>query len=82
MIMDSFSLFDFYLSYFVVPWQRITIPEILDDQWFKKGYKPPAFVEKEDTNLDDVEAVFRDSEVSSADLQKVLCVCVCVKREC
>ncbi|KAG5517266.1 hypothetical protein RHGRI_037878 [Rhododendron griersonianum] len=49
---------------------RITIPEILDDQWFKKGYKPPAFVEKEDTNLDDVEAVFRDSEVSSVDLQK------------
>ncbi|KAF5751644.1 putative CBL-interacting serine/threonine-protein kinase [Tripterygium wilfordii] len=41
---------------------RITIPEILEDQWFKKGYKPPVFVEKEDTNLDDVEAVFKDSE--------------------
>jgi 5'-AMP-activated protein kinase catalytic alpha subunit len=45
-------------------WQRITIPEILVDEWFKKGYKPPVFEEKEDTNLDDVEAVFKDSEVS------------------
>ncbi|KAJ6315898.1 hypothetical protein OIU78_019217 [Salix suchowensis] len=41
---------------------RITIPEILVDEWFKKGYKPPVFEEKEDTNLDDVEAVFKDSE--------------------
>lgn len=44
--------------------QRITIPEILEDEWFKKDYKPPVFEEKEDTNLDDVEAVFKDSEVS------------------
>lgn len=44
--------------------QRITIPEILKDKWFKKKYKPPVFDEKEDTNLDDVEAVFKDSEVS------------------
>lgn len=43
--------------------QRITIPEILEDEWFKKDYKPPVFEEKEDTNLDDVEAVFKDSEV-------------------
>ncbi|XP_024442332.1 CBL-interacting protein kinase 32 isoform X4 [Populus trichocarpa] len=42
--------------------KRITIPEILVDEWFKKGYKPPVFEEKEDTNLDDVEAVFKDSE--------------------
>ncbi|KAI4382170.1 hypothetical protein MLD38_008168 [Melastoma candidum] len=41
---------------------RITIPEILEDPWFKKGYKPPVFDEKEDANLDDVEAVFKDSE--------------------
>lgn len=44
--------------------QRITIPEILEDEWFKKDYKPPVFDEKEDANLDDVEAVFQDSEVS------------------
>lgn len=44
--------------------QRITIPEILQNEWFKKGYKPPVFKEKDDTNLDDVEAVFKDSEVS------------------
>ncbi|KAF8403564.1 hypothetical protein HHK36_011668 [Tetracentron sinense] len=43
-------------------WQRITIPEILEDEWFKKGFKPPVFEEKDDTNLDDVEAVFKDSE--------------------
>ncbi|XP_040991797.1 CBL-interacting serine/threonine-protein kinase 3 isoform X1 [Juglans microcarpa x Juglans regia] len=44
------------------PMTRITVPEILEDEWFKKGYKPPVFEEKEDTNLDDVEAVFKDSE--------------------
>ncbi|KAF5447303.1 hypothetical protein F2P56_032863 [Juglans regia] len=44
------------------PMTRITIPEILEDEWFKKDYKPPVFEEKEDTNLDDVEAVFKDSE--------------------
>ncbi|KAK8695513.1 hypothetical protein V6N13_000668 [Hibiscus sabdariffa] len=45
------------------PMTRITIPEILKDEWFKKGYKPPKFEEKDNTNLDDVEAVFKDSEV-------------------
>lgn len=44
--------------------QRITVSEILEDEWFKKDYKPPVFDEKEDANLDDVEAVFKDSEVS------------------
>ncbi|GAV81448.1 Pkinase domain-containing protein/NAF domain-containing protein [Cephalotus follicularis] len=44
------------------PMTRITIPEILEDGWFKKNYKPPVFEETEDTNLDDVEAVFKDSE--------------------
>ncbi|KAG1365522.1 CBL-interacting protein kinase 32 [Cocos nucifera] len=46
------------------PMTRITIPEILEDEWFKKGYKPPVFEEKYDANLDDVDAVFKDSEVS------------------
>ncbi|XP_022890726.1 CBL-interacting serine/threonine-protein kinase 3-like [Olea europaea var. sylvestris] len=44
------------------PTTRITIPEILEDEWFKKDYKPPVFDEKEDANLDDVEAVFKGSE--------------------
>lgn len=43
--------------------QRITIPEILEDEWFKKDYKPPVFAEPKIANLDDVEAVFKDSEV-------------------
>lgn len=45
-------------------WQRITIPDILEDAWFKKDYKPPVFEENKEANLDDVEAVFKDSEVS------------------
>ncbi|XP_076915312.1 CBL-interacting protein kinase 32-like [Bidens hawaiensis] len=44
------------------PVTRITIPEILNDEWFKKDYKQPEFVEKEETNFDDVEAAFQDSE--------------------
>ncbi|CAN1833366.1 CBL-interacting serine/threonine-protein kinase 3 [Linum perenne] len=45
------------------PFNRITIPEILVDEWFRKDYKRPVFEEKEQPNLDDVEAVFKDSEV-------------------
>ncbi|XP_038681884.1 CBL-interacting serine/threonine-protein kinase 9-like [Tripterygium wilfordii] len=44
------------------PLTRITIPEILVDEWFKKGYKPPCFDQEEDVNLDDVDAVFNDSK--------------------
>ncbi|KAK8513405.1 hypothetical protein V6N13_002149 [Hibiscus sabdariffa] len=44
------------------PMTRITIPEILKDEWFKKDYKPPVFEAKDDTNLDDVEAVFKGCE--------------------
>ncbi|XP_051134093.1 CBL-interacting serine/threonine-protein kinase 3-like isoform X1 [Andrographis paniculata] len=44
------------------PETRITVAEILEDEWFKKDYKPSVFDEKEDANLDDVEAVFKDSE--------------------
>lgn len=51
-------------TYLFLMLQRITIPEILKDEWFKKGYKPPVFEEKDNTNLDDVEAVFKDYEVS------------------
>ncbi|GAB2275033.1 CBL-interacting serine/threonine-protein kinase 3 [Dionaea muscipula] len=44
------------------PMTRITIPEILEDEWFKKDYRPPVFYDKEETSCDDVEAVFQDSE--------------------
>ncbi|XP_035546386.1 CBL-interacting serine/threonine-protein kinase 3-like [Juglans regia] len=44
------------------PITRTTIPEILEDEWFKKDYMPPVFDEKDDTNFNDVEAVFKDSE--------------------
>lgn len=42
--------------------QRITIAEVIDNEWFKKGYQPPAF-EASDVSLDDVHAVFSDSLV-------------------
>ncbi|KAM0840752.1 hypothetical protein ACQ4PT_059451 [Festuca glaucescens] len=44
------------------PFTRITIAQLLKDQWFKKGYKPPVFDEKCQTTLDDVDAAFGDSE--------------------
>nr|CAD1829022.1 unnamed protein product [Ananas comosus var. bracteatus] len=44
------------------PVTRITIPEILVDEWFRKGYKPPVFEEKCEANLDDIDAAFGDSE--------------------
>ena len=43
--------------------QRITVSEILEDEWFKKGYRPPQFEQEEDVNIDDVDAVFNDSKV-------------------
>jgi hypothetical protein len=54
-----FLLFDVY--------QRTTIAQILEDPWFKKGYKPPVFDEKYQTSFDDVDAAFGDSEVSQMD---------------
>ena len=43
--------------------QPIGIEEIRNDEWFKKNYVPARVVEYEDVNLDDVNAVFDDSEV-------------------
>lgn len=43
--------------------QRMTIPEILENEWFKKDYKPAQFQEEDDVNLDDVDAVFNNSKV-------------------
>lgn len=50
-----------YLSLGVV--QRITVPEIIENAWFKKGYQPSTFDTSEATNLDDVDAIFDDSVV-------------------
>ncbi|KAL6322316.1 hypothetical protein AAG906_005288 [Vitis piasezkii] len=44
------------------PVTRITIPEILEDGWFKKGYQPTCFQQEEDVNVDDVDAAFNNSE--------------------
>ncbi|KAG2327332.1 hypothetical protein Bca4012_036340 [Brassica carinata] len=44
------------------PMTRVTLQGVLEDEWFKKDYKPPVFEEKDDSNMDDVEAVFKDSE--------------------
>eukprot|EP00249_Psilotum_nudum_P016127 c25670_g2_i1 orf=524-1846(+) len=44
------------------PKHRITIPQILEDPWFKKGYKPMQFMDDEDINVDDVDAVFNESK--------------------
>jgi hypothetical protein len=43
--------------------QRITVAEIIEDEWFKKGYRPPQFEQEEHVNVDDVDAVFNDSKV-------------------
>lgn len=39
------------------------MPELLEDKWFKKGYKPASFEEEEGINLDDVAAAFNGSKV-------------------
>ncbi|MBA0562953.1 hypothetical protein Golob_007971, partial [Gossypium lobatum] len=44
------------------PLTRITVPEILQDKWFKKRYKPPQFEQEEDVNLDDIDVAFNDSK--------------------
>ncbi|KAI3950694.1 hypothetical protein MKW92_014538 [Papaver armeniacum] len=41
---------------------RITVNEILEDLWFKKGLKPPVFEGKSLINLDDVDADFEGWE--------------------
>lgn len=43
--------------------QRITIAEVIENEWFKKGYKPPVF-EQANVSLDDVNSIFSESMVS------------------
>ncbi|ERM99197.1 hypothetical protein AMTRI_Chr02g212040 [Amborella trichopoda] len=42
------------------PKTRVTIAEVIENEWFKKGYKPPVF-ETADVSLDDVDDVFNES---------------------
>ncbi|KAL6179281.1 hypothetical protein ACLB2K_050797 [Fragaria x ananassa] len=44
------------------PATRITIQQIRNDEWFQKNYVPPKILEYEDVNLDDVNAVFDETE--------------------
>ncbi|KAJ3683006.1 hypothetical protein LUZ60_013233 [Juncus effusus] len=44
------------------PLKRITISEILEDKWFKKGYKPPSFKDEYHINYDDIDAAFSDTD--------------------
>ncbi|KAL9842145.1 putative CBL-interacting serine/threonine-protein kinase 3 CAMK-CAMKL-CHK1 family [Arabidopsis thaliana] len=44
------------------PMTRVTPQEVFEDEWFKKDYKPPVFEERDDSNKDDIDAVFKDSE--------------------
>lgn len=43
--------------------QRITIAEVIENEWFKKGYSPPVF-EQANVSLDDVNFIFNGSMVS------------------
>ena len=43
--------------------QRITIQEVIENEWFKKGYQQPRFVQ-EDVSLADVDAIFNETGVS------------------
>jgi len=45
------------------PSTRITIAEVVENEWFKKGYKPVVF-EEPDVTLDDIDAVFDLTESS------------------
>ncbi|XP_047327219.1 CBL-interacting serine/threonine-protein kinase 23-like [Impatiens glandulifera] len=42
------------------PEKRITIAELIENEWFKKGYKQPTF-EQADVNIDDIDAIFDES---------------------
>ena len=44
--------------------QRITIAEVIENEWFKKGYKPPSF-EQADISLADVDSIFNEIGVRS-----------------
>ncbi|KAH0454526.1 hypothetical protein IEQ34_016450 [Dendrobium chrysotoxum] len=46
------------------PQTRMTMAEVIENEWFKKGYQPPSF-ETAEISLDDVNAIFDESEESA-----------------
>ena len=48
---------------FKIDGQRMTISEIMEDDWFKKDYNPPCFDVEEDVKFDDIDVAFNNSEV-------------------
>jgi serine/threonine protein kinase len=52
------------------PKTRITAAKIYKNEWFKKGYTPSKLSEKEDVNLDDIDAVFNESKEHMVTEQK------------
>ncbi|KAI0497569.1 hypothetical protein KFK09_020800 [Dendrobium nobile] len=42
------------------PQTRMTMAEVIENEWFKKGYQPPSF-ETAEISLDDVNAIFDES---------------------
>lgn len=51
--------------------------EVIESEWFKKGYQPPSF-ETAEISLDDVNAVFDESDVIFC--HSVILLFLCVKR--
>ncbi|XP_022750639.1 uncharacterized protein LOC111299613 [Durio zibethinus] len=49
----------------MLPVECIAILKILQEEWFKKVYKPSVFEEKNDTYLDNVHAVFKDFAIGA-----------------
>lgn len=46
--------------------QRITIPEVIQDSWFKKGYKSERQpVIHQDIDVNEMDVLFSESNVSS-----------------
>jgi serine/threonine protein kinase len=48
------------------PKTRITAAQIYKTDWFKKGYTPAKFEQKDDISLDDVESVFSKSTIQAS----------------
>ena len=55
--------------------QRMTIPEILEHEWFRVDYKAPHFEQDEDVSLDDVDAVFSNNQVRISSKKKIIFFC-------
>jgi len=53
--------------------QRITAAQIHKNEWFKKGYTPAKFDKDVNINLDDIDAVFSESNVRLSNLY-VVCI--------